>query len=197
MTSVGEEGQMMKRCQWLCAVIAAGLLLAGCSYTEEDSWNVCCSLVVVSDEVSSSQARMTIMNWQRTTSFRADGSAVELIGSKSNTLKKLSIEKALAEFQAANPDRRPVDYFTSVGMTCSPAVARSNAFSCEVELPIAFGCYSLNVYFPWGAPVPAELRNPMPGYLQMKLDVASNGLLNTTTRIAPVPGGRLCQRQRS
>lgn len=186
------------RCLVWLSVWAGGVLsVAGC-YNAEDSWKICCGLVIVEDETSSPTARNTIIDWQQFTSFGANGSALDSNNTNlPGSWKKRRIEAAIAEFLADNPGARASDYFGGLGMTCAPAaIPKSDVAQCDIELPIWAECVSLNVFFPWGAPIPEELRKPMPAFLQVRIGVSATAFLGTATRVVPVPGGRLCQRQR-
>jgi hypothetical protein len=44
-------------------------------------------------------------------------------------------------------------------------------------------------------PVPKELRKPIAAILQMTIDVSASDILNSSVKVVPLPGGRLCQRQ--
>ena len=195
--SVGSkaEGGVIRCLAWLCVWAGAVLSVAAC-YNAEDSWKVCCSLVIIGDETSSPQARRTMMGWQWFTSFGADGSSVDSNNTNlPGTWKKRQIESDIAGFLAGNGNASASDYFRGLGMTCVPVPApKPDVTRCNVELPIWFGCYSLNVFFPGGPPVPEELRNPMPGFLRMTVDVSAQAFVDTATRVVPVPGGRLCYR---
>jgi hypothetical protein len=191
------ERRAIRGLLWLCVWPGAVLSVAGC-YNAEDSWKICCGLVLVEDETSSPAARNTIIDWQKFTSFGADGSAVDSNNTNlPGSWKKRRLEAATAEFLADNPGARASDYFRGLGMACRPAtVPKSDVTQCDIELPIWAECVSLNVFFPWGAPIPEELRKPMPAFLQVRVDVSASTFLGTATRVVPVPGGHLCQRQR-
>jgi hypothetical protein len=155
-------------------------------------------LVIVPDETSSSPARNTVLDWQQFTLFRSDGSAVDYDNTNlPRPWKKRQIAAAIAAFLADNSGARASDYFMGLGMACRPAtLPKSDMTQCDIELPILAECVSLNVFFPWGAPIPAELRKPIPAFLQVRIDASASTVLGTTTRIVPASGGHLCQRQR-
>jgi hypothetical protein len=102
----------------------------------------------------------------------------------------------MAEFLASRQGSRPVDYFVDLGMSCMPfTIAMKDAATrCEIELPIRITCTALMSFFPWGLPVPRELRRPISAFLRMSVDLSADTLLNVSTRIDPIPGGHLCHR---
>lgn len=181
----------------LCLWAGTALLLGGC-YNAEDSWKICCRLHIVGDETSSPLARRTIIDWQRQTQFDGTGGSYELVDSPRSphhSWKKQQIEVGISDFLAGNPRAPASDYFLILGMACRPATTRKDdATRCDIELPIWVECASLNQFFPGGAPVPEELRKPIPALLRVTVDVSASTFLDTSARIAPLPGGRLCHR---
>ena len=176
---------------WFGAVISAG----GC-YVTEASWKVCCGLMIVGDNTSTTDPLKTIIDWQSWTSFRGDGSAVDSSQPPlPGTWKTRRIGAAIAHFLASNPKAQARDYFVSLGMACKPETSpRGNVTRCESVLPVSVECVSLNVYFPGGASIPKELQKPIPATLQVNVIVSTSTLIDTSTQILPLPGGRLCHR---
>lgn len=184
-----------KRLVGLCFWFEAILSVAGC-YSPEASWKVCCALVI-SDEKSNIDARKTIIDWQSWTSFSGDGSAADTmdLGSLETTWKSRQLRSEIRLFLTGNPGTRPSDYFVGLGMTCrSIDRPAADVTRCQIDLPVLVECVSLNVYFPWGAPIPKELQRPIPALLHVRVDVSTSALLDTFTRVLPIPGGRLCHR---
>jgi hypothetical protein len=154
-------------------------------------------LHIVGDETSSPAGQKTIIDWQRETMFGGRGSAGDMNDSNlPDSWKKRQIKPAIADFLVGNPGARASDYFLSLGMTCKPATAasRDGVTRCEIELPIWVECISKNLWFPGGAPVPKELRKPIPALLHMSVNVSTVAMLDVSTRVEPIPGGRLCHR---
>jgi hypothetical protein len=175
--------------------MAVAISSAGCHYTEEDSWKICCNLYIVRDNTSASPGRKTIIGWQWNTWFEGDGAAKDLGGgsSFSDTWKKRQIKSALTDFQIDNPGAPASAYFASLGMTCRPAATppQDGAVRCEIELPVVIKCNTL-VDIPFAAPLPKELRKPLPATLSMGVEVSNAAVLDVATRIPPLSGGRLC-----
>lgn len=186
---------MIRYLAWLCFWMGAVLSLGSC-YTAEDSWKICCRLLIVGDETSSPAERRAIMEWQRLTAFREDGSSVDVSNANlPGATKKQLISSSLADFLAGQPGSRASDYFLGLGMMCRFGIApKDDVTRCEIDLPITIKCASLNMFFPGGAPVPEELRKPMPALLRVSVDVSAATLIDMSTRIVPVTGGRLCHR---
>jgi len=170
--------------------------LGGCSYSEEDSWKICCNLYIVRDEADT-PGRKTIIGRQWNTWFEGDGVAKDLgVDSNfSNSWKKRQIKSALTAFQIDNPGAPASAYFASLGMTCRPTATspQDGAVRCEIELPVVIKCGSW-VDIPFAAPLPKELRKPLPATLSMGVEVSNSAVLDVFTRISPPLGGRLCHR---
>jgi hypothetical protein len=173
----------------------ASLCLAACFYTEEDKWKICCWLHIVKDETSSSPARRTIVGWQRETLFSGDGRAADAgVSASLGSWKGHQIESALSDFRAANPGAPASAYFKMLGMICkAPPTPLPDNVRCEIELPVTIRCST--VFLPFGGPpMPRELEGQVPAVLWTSVALPSSGDLKVSTRILPVPGGRLCQR---
>lgn len=104
------------------------------------------------------------------------------------------IESALSGFQAANPGAPASAYFKTLGMICkAPPTPWPDNVRCEIELPIIIRCST--VFLPFGGPpMPRELEGQISATLWTSVALPSSGDLKVSTRILPVPGGRLCQR---
>jgi hypothetical protein len=152
---------------------------------------------VIADEKTSDTGRKTIIHWQSWTSFSGDGSAADTMDLKAleTTWKSRQLRAEISRFLAGNPNARPSAYFVSLGMACKSATSASvDVTRCQIDLPIWIECLSLNVYFPFGARIPKELQKPIPALLHVSVDVSSAALVDTYTRVLPVPGGHLCNR---
>jgi hypothetical protein len=192
------EGKVIRYFVWLCVWAGPAILLSGCHYSEEDKWKVCCALYVLRDETPSASARTTIIKWQRATWFDGDGSAGDWNddNKSSDTIKKRQIKSEIANFLADSPGGRATDYFLSLGMTCSPdtAMPKVDVTHCDIELPISVVCGPTYRWLPGTTPIPEELQKPLPARLRMTVDISTSTLLDASTRIEPVSGGRLCHR---
>jgi hypothetical protein len=171
--------------------LAAALLVASCSYSEDDSWQVCCLMRIVGDESSSSPSRQMLVESEQRTLFNADGVAFD---STYYSGKRKRIASAIDDFLKAHPEARASAYLASLGMTCGPAPGEGGVERCRIELPVWVQCGSLNIFFPGGAPIPKELREPMVAHLAVSIDVSGPAYGDTFARILPAPGGRLCHR---
>jgi hypothetical protein len=182
---------------WLCLGTSAVFSLAGC-YNAEDSWKICCRMLITGDETTSSAGRKAIIAWERGTGFSGDGKEsvwIDWSRPPYYTWKKNKIASDLTDFLVSNPGAKAGDYFVGLGMTCRHNASIGNDVTrCETELPVWVECASMNVYFPGGAPVPEELRKPIAALLAVSIDVSASEFLDTSTRVLPVPGGRLCHR---
>jgi hypothetical protein len=183
---------------WLRLLMAAAFPLAGCHYTEEQSWSICCTTMIVGDETASPPGRQTIIGWVRRTGFSGTGKADEWVNSSLPPFyswKKNKIASDLADYLAGNPGNPASAFFVSLGMTCRrKAATNDDVTRCDVELPTWVECLSMNIYFPGGPPVPEELRKPLPAVLHVSVDVSASAFLDTSARLQPIPGGRLCHR---
>jgi len=150
---------------------------------------------IVEDETSSSPARRAIIGWQQRTWFEGDGRAEDWGDSAyRGSWKNHQIESALADFQAANPGTPASAYLNSLGMACKAPSGPSPAdVRCEIELPIGVRC---DILFgvPGSPPIPKQLEGQVPAILRTSVALPPSGGLEVSTRILPVPGGRLCHR---
>ena len=187
---------MIRYLVWLCVSVGAVLSMGGCHYSEEDSWKICCLLHIVRDEAPSPAGHKTIIDWQRLTLFAGDGSASD--GNDTNlpgSWKKRRIEWEVSDFLVRNPAARGADYFVELGMTCRPGTVSQEAVTrCEIEMQIWAECWSKNIFFPGGAPVPEGLRKPFPALLRVRVDELGSTVREPFTQVLPIPGGRLCHR---
>ena len=178
--------------------MAAAFPLARCHYTEEQSWSICCTTMFVGDETASPPGRQTIIGWLQGAGFSGTGKerkGTDLSGPPYHSWRKNKIASDLADYLAGNPGSPASAYFASLGMTCKRKAATDDDVTrCDVELPTWVECLSMNVFFPGGAPVPKELRKPLPAVLHMSVDVSASAFLDTSAQLQPIPGGRLCHR---
>ena len=108
---------------------------------------------------------------------------------------KEQISSGYARFSAANWDAQAADHLRTQGMTCRPEQPSAEGkVLCSIELPVWVECTSMNIYFPGGAPVPKELRKPIPARLDLSIAVRWSSILGLSVQIFPIPGGRLCHR---
>ena len=178
---------------WLHVWVGIALSLGGCHYTEEDSWQICCNLHIVGDETSSPAARRTIIEWVSKDGFSSQGELNDWVGW--DRWPKERISSGYARFSAANWDAQAADYLRTLGMTCRPEQPSAEGkVLCSIELPVWVECTSMNIYFPGGAPVPKELRKPLPARLDLSVAVRWSSILGLSVQIFPIPGGRLCHR---
>jgi hypothetical protein len=184
----------------LSSSVLAGVAvsLAGCHYTEAQKWAVCCVLYIVKDKAPSPSAQTTIIAWQGSTWFGGDGSASDMNDdlASSDTIKKRRIKGEIANFLTDRPGERASDYFQSLGMTCNPAAPspRAGATRCDLELPIQVRCGPTYRFLPGTTPIPKEMQEPIPAVLRMSVELSADTLIDASTRIDPIPGGRLCHR---
>ena len=146
--------------------------------------------------------RKVIRNWQSRTLFGGDGSASDATDSKvpgmsskylPGTWKRGRIESEVADYQLRSPGAPAAAYFVELGMTCSPA-PQNGVTRCEIDMPIWVECWSMNLFFPGGAPVPKELRKPLPAILHMSIEISASSIREPQTQVVAVSGGRLCHR---
>jgi hypothetical protein len=128
--------------------------------------------------------------------FGGGGSASDMNDANlPGTWKKRRIESEVADFLARDPGARASDYFVGLGMICRRvAILEEGVARCEIELQIWAECWSKNIFFPGGPPVPEELRKPLPALLRVSVDVSASMIREPATQVLPVPGGRLCHR---
>ena len=179
-----------------CLAAAAVVALGGCHYSEEQKWEQCCNTVIVDDERSNTPAAKKIIDLQQHSHFNQVGVSFESgIDTSNETLKLRRVRSVVGKYVADNPHARARDYFIGLGMTCTPEtkIAR-DATACELELPVWVECFSMNVFFPGGPPVPEELRKPITAMLYWRVDLSASTVLSNFTRLSPTPGGRLCHR---
>lgn len=164
---------------------------AACAINTEDelTWGNCCALKIA-DEKSGSQARDTLLAWSRHVNFNGNGDTWD--GSKA--WRKAEFGRGLASFLETHPGAQARDYLADLGMRCSSIRAETSDLTrCEVELSVWVTCTAkLGVLFP--PPVPKEMRKPIAALLQMTIDVSASDILESSTRMVPLPGGRLCER---
>lgn len=183
--------QAARRCVSLARAVLIACLGAGCTANSNDEllWGNCCALKIA-DEKSGSQARDTLLAWSRHVNFNGNGDTWD--GSKA--WRKAEFGRGLASFLETHPGAQARDYLADLGMRCSSISAETSDLTrCEVELSVWVRCTAkLGWLFP--APVPKEMRKPIAAILQMTIDVSASDILDSSTRMAPLPGGRLCER---
>lgn len=186
---------MLKIFAQLCGYVAGTLALMGCHYDEEQAWRECCRLVVAPEDTSSPAAQKTIVDWVLL-GMRFDGE--DRPSAEAMRIRKPAISTAYSKYLANNPGAVMSAYFASLGMTCkATGVPKADMARCEIDFPVTARCLSLNVFYPFGLPVPKELRQPFPAVLHMAVDVTTSDLLDTHSEIRPITGGRLCRRKAS
>jgi hypothetical protein len=170
--------------------------LGGCHYSEDQKWEQCCNTVIVDDERSNTPAAKKIIDLQRASHFDGVGHSFESRNDTSNETTKLRrVRSVVGKYVAENPHARARDYFVSLGMTCTPVPkVAGDATACEIELPVWIECFSKNIYFPGGPPVPQELQKPIAAVLNWRVDLSDSTVLDNFTRLSPTSGGRLCHR---
>lgn len=176
----------------LCGYTVAVLALMGCHYDEEQSWRECCRLIIVDNAVSSA-AQKTIVRWHDG-GTRYDSGGLERPPFEQDPWKKREIASAVSEYLASNPGAGADAYFVSLGMTCRAVSPKAAPTRCKIDLPITAQCLSLNMFYPFGLPVPKELRKPFPAVLNVTFDVTASDAVDAHSQILPSVGGRLCHR---
>lgn len=177
--------------------VVAALALGGCHYCEEESWKICCFLHIIRAEASSPASHAVIIAWQGRTLFSDNGLASDANDSKlSYSWKKGRIESEVADFLTRTVPETPASaYFAGLGLTCRRlTAAQDSATRCEIDMPVTAECWSRNLFFPGGAPLPKELRKPFHAVLRVGVDVSASTVRDVYTQVFPVPGGRLCHR---
>lgn len=176
----------------LCGLAGSASGLAGCQYKEEQLWEECCILMVHTDETSSSAARSAILELGGRGVFHEDGRR----GGKSPEearRQEQKVEGQLQSFLDGNAGTRPEDYFTSLGMACGSAGSLKTV-RCDADLGVWIRCDKWR-FVPFGhVPVPKELRKPIPASLHVGVTLSGSKVLDIYSRVAAVPGGRLCHR---
>jgi hypothetical protein len=188
----GKEMWVIRIFRQLCGYAATAFVLMGCHYDEEQSWRECCRLIIV-DDAASSAAEMTIVRWHGG-GMRYDPNGLERPPFEHDPWKKQEIASAVSEYLAGNPGVRADAYFVSLGMTCRAGSPKAAPTRCAIDLPIAAQCLSLNMFYPFGLPVPKELRKPFPAVLSVTVDVTASDIVGAHSQILPITGGRLCHR---
>lgn len=182
----------------LC-ILGGSLLLGGCHYTEEEKWSVCCVLYIQLDPEPMPAGRATMVSWYRQVVFSGDGQGGQGTYGESGVFysnKDDKIRSEVKDFLADSPGGRAVDYFIHLGMTCGPAPTSSKGIviRCQAELLVSVRCAPTYQFLPGTTPIPEQMQKPLPALLQTSVDLSADKLLTTTSRVDPVPGGRLCRR---
>lgn len=170
------------------------VLGAACAYDGDDEllWGNCCALEVAGEK-SASKERDPLMAWGGTVGFHGDGTSKDWEGTKA--WRRRQIADGFAVFQERHPPSQAREYLVGLGMTCTPLdnEPKARRERCTVELPVWATCNGkFGMLFP--PPVPKTLRKPIAAILQMTIDVSASDVLDSSVRVVPVPGGRLCQR---
>lgn len=177
----------------LSIALLAAALGGGCTYPDDELlWDNCCALRV-SEEESGSKERETLLAWGGTVGFRGDGTSGDWEGTQA--WRRRQIAYGFAVFQEGHSSANARDYLVSLGMTCDPErIAKADQTRCTVELSVWARCVGkMSMLFP--SPVPTALRRPIAAVLQMTIDVSASDILDSSVRVVPIPGGRLCERQ--
>lgn len=103
---------------WLCAAGNAPFMLASCHYSEEQLWEECRILKVHTDETSSSESRIAILELGAHRIFTGDGRRGLSLDESRHREK---VERELNNFLDGNAGTSPRDYFTGLGMACGAA----------------------------------------------------------------------------
>ncbi len=176
----------------LATALLIGGLGAACAYDEAQSWRECCALKIVGENPSSKE-RNTLMAWGGT-HFHGDGGSQD--GEDRKAWRRRQIAYGLTVFQERHHGDQARDYLASLGMTCGAVDARkAEPTRCAAALPVWATC---TVLFSWpilSTPVPKELQKPIAALLQMSIDVSGSQILDSSVRVVPFAGGRLCKRQ--
>ena len=179
----------------VCGFIGTALLLAGCHYTEEEKWSVCCVLYVRADETAASGARV-VLNWYRNVDFDGEGRGGRGPYGEGQTFynsKDDKIRLEIAAFLAGSPGDRAARYFIGLGMTCDPP-SKGGVTRCQIDLPVRARCGPTYRFLPGTTPIPGELQKPFPALLRVRLDLSADSLIEIFSQVDPVSGGRLCHR---
>lgn len=184
---------MIKAFTRLLSFVGCAFALAGCSYSEEQLWEECCILLVHTDETSSSSGRVAILELSAKTIFTGEGRGG--LSSDESRRQKLKIEQKLDSFLGDHPGARASDYFASLGMACmSLSNSKSGLVRCEADLPIWARCEKWR-FVPFGhVPVPKELEQPIRAVLHVSVSLVDTAVVNVSSRVLAVAGGRLCHR---
>jgi hypothetical protein len=170
------------------------VLGTACAYYGDDEplWGNCCTLEVAGGR-SASTERDPLMAWGGTVGFHGDGTSQDWEGTKA--WRRRQIAYGYAVFQERHPLSQARDYLVGLGMTCVPLDNESKARRerCAVELPVWTACNGkFGMLF--RPPVPKGLRQPIAAVLQMTIDVSASDILDSSVRVVPLLGGRLCER---
>ncbi|MPZ32574.1 MAG: hypothetical protein GEV13_16510 [Rhodospirillales bacterium] len=176
----------------LCAIAVGASGLAGCQYKEEQLWEGCCILMVHTDETSSSPGRIAILELGGRGVFHEDGRRAGR-SPEAARWQEEKVEGELQSFLEGNAGTQPEDYFAGMGMACRSA-GSPKMFQCDADLGIWIWCDKWR-FLPFGhVPVPKELRQPIPALLHIGVTLSGSKVLDIYSRVAAVPGGRLCHR---
>lgn len=176
----------------LCALAGSASGLAGCQYKEEQLWEECCILMVHTDETSSSAGRNAILELGGRGVFHDDGRRAGKSPEEARRQEQ-KVEGELQSFLDGSTGTRPEDYFTGLGMACR-SVGSPKTVQCDADLGIWIRCDKWR-FVPFGhVPVPKELRQPVPALLHVGVTLSGSKVLDIYSRVAAVPGGRLCHR---
>jgi hypothetical protein len=183
---------MIRLLALLCPFAALISSLAGChSYTEEEMWSGCCSLELHNDSTASSEGHNAIVRLGEGGSFNGHGR-----GSAWRRKERIEkIQRDVEVFLEGDLRARPDDYFSRLGMICSPARDREGDFvRCEAKAPVRIECSKPGLFLPFASALPKELRETMLATLHVSVDVSDTAVRGIAADVAPHPGGRLCHR---
>jgi hypothetical protein len=184
---------VVKTAMLLSVFLVFASALAGCHYSEDQRWQECCILVVHTDETSSSEGRIAILELSARTFFTGEGRGA--LSTDVFRRQKQKMERQLDSFLDGHPGARPSDYFAGLGMACrSLSNSKAGLAQCEADLRIWARCDKMR-FMPFGhVPVPKELEQPIPAVLHVSVSLSDATVLDVSSRVFAIPGGRLCHR---
>ena len=182
----------------VCGFIGTALLLAGCHYTEEEKWSVCCVLNIGRD-TSGSPGRTKIIEWYWHTYFDGNGQGDKGPYGSGTTFysnKDDKIRADIADFLSVRSEGRAADYFIDLGMTCDSrsAAPKGGTTQCAIELPVQVKCGPTYRFLPGTTPIPERLQKPFAAVLNVSVNLSADTMLSSFARVDPIPGGQLCHR---
>jgi hypothetical protein len=176
----------------LATALLVVVLGAACAYDRDEEllWGNCCTLEIAGGK-SASTERDPLMAWGGTVGFHGDGTSQDRENTKA--WRRRQVAYGLAVFQERQHGAQARDYLAGLGMTCGRARPDTEGTRCSVDLSVWVTCNGkFGMLFP--PPVPKALREPIAAVLQITIDVSASDVLNSSVRVVPLPGGRLCER---
>ena len=180
------------------SAVVCGLVLSSCHYTEEEKRAVCCVLKIHAYEAAPPGSQIVI-DWYRNSDFDGDGGGRPGRYGLRFLDKDDKIRLEVTSFLTENPEGGAADYFAALGMTCGPpsviSMLGATRARCDIELPVRVVCRPSYIARPLSsAPIPEQFQKPLDAVLHVSVDVSAKGVLGTSSRVYPVPGGHLCLR---